>query len=96
MKVIIDNMMNLELFFIGEALTGNHVYRQHAISHADKTMQNHVRADGVSYFSFSFRNMESLIYIERLTGSSFHLVKYNETTGAVIFQGTAQGYADSR
>lgn len=48
-EVIIDNMMNLELLFIGEEMTGNHVYRQHAISHADKTMQNHVRADGSSY-----------------------------------------------
>jgi len=65
--------MNLEILFVGEAVTGNHIYRQHAISHADKTMQNHVRADG----------------------SSFHLVTYNGTTGAVIFQGTAQGYSDN-
>jgi len=72
-EVIIDNMMNLELLFIGEEITGNHVYRQHAISHADKTMLNHVRADG----------------------SSFHVVTYNATTGTVISQGTAQGYADN-
>lgn len=29
-------------------------------------------------------------------GSSFHVVEYNETTGEVIRQGTAQGYADNR
>jgi hypothetical protein len=46
MKVIIDNMMNLEVLFVAEALTGNRTYRDIAISHADKTMQNHVRADG--------------------------------------------------
>jgi hypothetical protein len=54
-------MMNLELFFVAEALTGNRLYRQHAISHADKTMVNHVRDDGMdlcfSLFNYSvFRN----------------------------------------
>lgn len=49
MKVIIDNMMNLELLFFAEATTGNQQYRQIAISHADKTMQNHIRADGTPY-----------------------------------------------
>lgn len=38
--------MNLEVLFYGEKITGNETYRQIAISHADKTMQNHVRADG--------------------------------------------------
>jgi hypothetical protein len=28
-------------------------------------------------------------------GSSFHLVDYNATTGAVIAQGTVQGYSNS-
>ena len=45
-QVIIDNMMNLEVLFYGEALTGNSTWRDMAISHADKTMQNHIRADG--------------------------------------------------
>jgi len=72
-KVIIDNMMNLEVLFVGEALTGNQTFRKIAISHADKTMQHHIRADG----------------------SSFHLVQYNSTTGAVISRGTVQGYSDS-
>ncbi|KAH8118301.1 d-4,5 unsaturated-glucuronyl hydrolase-like protein [Phellopilus nigrolimitatus] len=71
--VIIDNMMNLNLLFISANLTGNDTLRQIAISHANKTMQNHVRSDG----------------------SSFHVVEYNETTGAVIRQRTAQGYADN-
>jgi hypothetical protein len=44
--VIIDNMMNLEVLFNAADLTGNDTLRQIAISHADKTMTNHVRADG--------------------------------------------------
>jgi hypothetical protein len=72
-EVIIDNMMNLEVLFNAADLTGNQTLRQIAISHADKTMTNHVRADG----------------------SSFHVVDYNATTGAVISRHTAQGYSDS-
>ena len=48
-KVIIDNMMNIELLFVGAEITGNDTYRQHAISHANKTMMNHVRPDGASH-----------------------------------------------
>jgi hypothetical protein len=44
--VIIDNMMNLEVLFNAADLTGNNTLRQIAISHADKTMMNHIRADG--------------------------------------------------
>ncbi|KAI9452982.1 d-4,5 unsaturated-glucuronyl hydrolase-like protein [Lactarius psammicola] len=72
-QVIIDNMMNLEVLFNAADLTGNQTLRQIAVSHADKTMMNHVRADG----------------------SSFHVVDYNATTGAVIAQRTAQGYSNS-
>ncbi|KAI5125003.1 hypothetical protein M0805_007427 [Coniferiporia weirii] len=71
--VIIDNMMNLEVLFASANLTGNDTLRQIAMSHANKTIENQIRADG----------------------SSFHVVEYNETTGAVIHQGTAQGYADN-
>jgi len=71
--VIIDNMMNLQVLFDSEALTGNTTLRDIAMSHADNTMQNHVRPDG----------------------SSYHLVEYNSTTGAVISRGTVQGYADN-
>jgi hypothetical protein len=45
-QVIIDNMMNVEVLFNAANLTGNDTLRQIAISHADKTMMNHIRADG--------------------------------------------------
>ena len=45
-QVIIDNMMNLEVLFRSAALTGNSTLRDIALSHADKTMANHIRKDG--------------------------------------------------
>lgn len=43
--VIIDNMMNLELLFKVSEMTGNPEYREIAVSHADKTLENHYRPD---------------------------------------------------
>ncbi len=47
--VIIDNMMNLELFFKVTQLTGDSTFYHMAVSHADKTMENHFRDDHSSY-----------------------------------------------
>lgn len=47
--VIIDNMMNLELLFEATKLTGDTKYRDVAISHANKTLQNHYRPDNSCY-----------------------------------------------
>jgi len=46
-QVIVDNMMTLDVLFVAADLTGNDTLRQIAISHADKTMMNHIRPDGV-------------------------------------------------
>ncbi len=47
--VIVDNMMNLELLFWASENGGTKRMREIAISHAEKTMQNHVRPDGSTY-----------------------------------------------
>lgn len=47
--VIIDNMMNLELLFEAAKLSGDSSFYKIAVSHADKTLLNHYRADGSSY-----------------------------------------------
>lgn len=47
--VIIDNMMNLELLFNAAKLTGDSSFYKIAVSHADKTMQNHYRPDYSCY-----------------------------------------------
>ena len=43
--VIIDNMMNLELLFEASKLSGDESFRNIAVSHADKTLENHFRED---------------------------------------------------
>lgn len=42
-------MMNLQLLITAADASGNSTYREMAISHANKTMQNHIRPDGSSY-----------------------------------------------
>ncbi|MEI3554001.1 MAG: hypothetical protein V8Q54_04645 [Alistipes senegalensis] len=43
-RVIIDNMMNLEMLFLASEFTGDSRYRDIAVTHADNTL-NHFRAD---------------------------------------------------
>lgn len=47
--VIIDNLMNLELLFEATCLSGDSTYYNIAVSHADKTLQNHFRENNSSY-----------------------------------------------
>lgn len=47
--VIIDNMMNLELLTWAAKNNGDPKLRDIAVSHADKTLANHFRADGSAY-----------------------------------------------
>jgi rhamnogalacturonyl hydrolase YesR len=47
--VIIDNLMNLELLCNASTISGDSTYKQMAISHANKTMENHFRPDYSSY-----------------------------------------------
>lgn len=47
--VIIDNMMNLELLFWATQATNDSVYWNIAVSHAEKTMKNQIRADFSCY-----------------------------------------------
>ena len=47
--VIIDNMMNLELLFQATKMSGDSTFFHIAVSHADKTLENHFREDGSCY-----------------------------------------------
>lgn len=47
--VIIDNMMNLELFFEATRISGDSSFYKMAVSHADVTMAHHFRDDYSSY-----------------------------------------------
>jgi unsaturated chondroitin disaccharide hydrolase len=59
--VIIDNMMNLELPFLAAQYSGNQTWYNMAISHALKTMENHVRPDG-STFQVVQYNSDGTVY----------------------------------
>jgi len=73
-RVIIDNMLNLELLLWGSKQPGgSSTWKTMAISHATKTLNNHVRSDG----------------------TTFHVVNYDQKTGAVISKYTVQGYSNS-
>lgn len=52
--VIIDNMMNLELLTVASSYTGENTFYNMAKSHADKTIENHFRADGSSYHVINY------------------------------------------
>lgn len=54
--VIVDNLMNLEMLFFASKATGDDRYRNIAIAHADKTLQNHFRPDGSSYHVVSYND----------------------------------------
>lgn len=54
--VIIDNMMNLEMLFWASEYTGDPVYREIAVKHADKTLANHFRPDASSYHVVSYND----------------------------------------
>ncbi len=47
--VIIDNMMNLELLFWASKQTGDQLYYNIAVRHAETTLANHYRADNSSF-----------------------------------------------
>ncbi|EJF62648.1 glycoside hydrolase family 88 protein [Dichomitus squalens LYAD-421 SS1] len=69
-QVIIDNMMNLEVLFASEKLTGNHTLRDIAISHADKTMVNHIRPDGGSFHVVEYNSTTGAV-ISRHTSQGY-------------------------
>ncbi|HEY5405735.1 MAG TPA: glycoside hydrolase family 88 protein [Ginsengibacter sp.] len=48
-KVIIDNMMNLELLMWATKITGDSSFYNIAVTHANTTMENHFRPDYSSY-----------------------------------------------
>jgi len=52
--VIVDNMMNLEFLMWTSKSTKDNKYRDIAISHANKTIQNHFRDDNSSYHVVSY------------------------------------------
>ncbi len=63
--VIIDNMMNLELFTWASRATGDSKYKEMALSHADKTIQNHFREDYSSFHVVSYDTITGVPHIKQ-------------------------------
>jgi Glycosyl Hydrolase Family 88. len=73
--VIIDNMMNLELLFWATQVTGDSIYHKMAVSHADRTLENHFRPDYSSYHVVNYDTITGgVISKETLQGYSHESV----------------------
>jgi unsaturated chondroitin disaccharide hydrolase len=69
--VIMDNMMNLELLFYASKETGDPIYRDIAISHAEQTMKNHLRPDFSSFHVVNYDpNTGKVLHQQTLQGFS--------------------------
>lgn len=60
--VIIDNLMNLELLSWSAKNGGDPKHLEIAISHADKTLANHFRADGSAYHVLDYNPKTNRLY----------------------------------
>lgn len=63
--VIIDNMMNLELFTWTSKVTGDERFNKMAQSHADVTMKNHFRPDYSCYHVVSYDTITGVPHIKQ-------------------------------
>ena len=68
--VIIDNMMNLELLFEATKISGDSSFYNIAVSHADKTLDEHFRSDGSTYHVIDY-NPETGEVLHRNTGQGY-------------------------
>jgi unsaturated chondroitin disaccharide hydrolase len=81
-RVIVDNMMNLELLFWAAKHGGDPSWHDIAVSHALKTRQHHVRLDGGTYHVVTF-NAETGDVTRHTTHQGYH----DESTWAVARRG---------
>ena len=63
-------MMNLELLFEATALSGDSTYYNIAVSHADRTLENHFRNDNSCYHVVDY-DLESGIVRSRQTAQGY-------------------------
>lgn len=63
--VIIDNMLNLELLFNATILTGDSSFYHIAVSHADKTMENHFRPDNSCFHVVDYDSITGNVHVKQ-------------------------------
>jgi unsaturated chondroitin disaccharide hydrolase len=59
--VIIDNMLNLELLFEATKLTGDSIYYQIAVKHANTTLKNHFRPDFSTWHVIGYNPLTGVV-----------------------------------
>lgn len=64
-QVIIDYMVDLEVLFVAEKISGNHTLRDIAIKHADTTIANHIRPDGSTWHVIEYDSNTGLVTKKR-------------------------------
>lgn len=62
--VIIDNMLNLELLFNATILTGDSSFYHIAVSHADKTLENHFRPDNSCFHVVDYDSITGNVHVK--------------------------------
>jgi unsaturated chondroitin disaccharide hydrolase len=106
--VIIDNMMNLELLFFASKVTGDPLYKNIAVKHAETTMKHHFRDDYSSYHVVNYDTLTGNVlnkqtcqgYADNSTwarGQAWAIYGYTMTyreTGDKRFLNLAQKLAD--
>jgi hypothetical protein len=86
--VIIDNMMNIELFFRAAAEGGDPAFHDIAVSHALRSMEHHLRADGSTWQYVDFDTATAAV---RFKGT--HQGYCDDTTWARGQSWAAYGFA---
>lgn len=69
--VIIDNMMNLELLMWNFHNTNDSIFYKVAVSHSDKTLENHFRSDNSTYHVVSYDTITGLPHIKQTHQGAF-------------------------
>ncbi|NJX14342.1 glycoside hydrolase family 88 protein [Tamlana crocina] len=69
--VIIDNMMNLELLFEATKLSGDSLYHEIAVKHAETTMKNHFRSDGSTWHVLDYDTISGQVRM-KVTHQGIH------------------------
>ncbi len=69
--VIVDNMMNLELLFEATRMSGDSIYYQMAVKHANTTLKNHFREDSSSVHVVVYDTLTGAVK-DRVTHQGFN------------------------
>lgn len=59
--VIVDNMMNLDLMYTAEKISGNKTFGRIADIHAQSTIKNHFRPDGSSFHVVAYSELDGTV-----------------------------------